>query len=74
MKVVFVPSPTSSPSFQLPPSLYRLFPGTSMRFKPYGSYKYYLESPKVEDFAVQCSALDLLLPSQQLFATDRGGD
>lgn len=46
-----------------------------MGFKPYGFYEACLESPKVADFAVQITApLGLPLPSQQLFATDRGGD
>lgn len=52
-----------------------LSPGISMGFKPYGFYEACLESPKVADFAVQITApLGLPLPSQQLFATDRGGD
>lgn len=76
MKGVSVPS-THLHSF-LPAASFShtaLSSGTSMEFKPYGSCESCLESPKVADFALQNTALlGLPLPSQQLFATDWGGD
>lgn len=67
----FVVNESSPHAISIPPFfpashlflLYSLLPGTSMRFTPYGCYKHRLESPNVEDFAVQhTTPLDLLLP------------